>query len=431
MKPAARIEAAIELLSVIDTSDQAADRIVQDFFRKRRYAGSKDRAAITERLYDILRFRGALLDRLDAPAEARSLVLAHLCLREHATAADVASLFDGDNFAPAQLDDGEQRLCDTLCGSALEPREWLRGSYPRWLEALLAARFGDRLDREMEALNERASVDLRVNTLLADRDGVLARLARDDIEARPGNHGPHCVRLVGRAPITAHTLYRNGSLEVQDEGSQLAAALVDARPGQQVLDLCAGAGGKALALAAAMENKGQIYAVDSDRRRLGRLNPRLQRARVRNIQSRPITGEDDPWLLTQEGLMDRVLVDALCSGTGTWRRNPNAKWRLTPETLDRDIAKQRSLLDRAALLVRPGGRLIYVTCSFLDVENERQIASFVERFPNFDVVPGPELWAGVLGSPCPVAGPHIQLTPARHGTDAFFVAILERREEPQ
>jgi 16S rRNA (cytosine967-C5)-methyltransferase len=225
--------------------------------------------------------------------------------------------------------------------------------------------------------------------------------------------------------LTAQTAFREGLVEVQDEGSQLLALLTDARPGQAVVDFCAGAGGKTLALAAAMENKGRLVACDVNQRRAERAMLRLRRAGVHNVTRRLLEGESDKWVKRHGGTFDRVLVDAPCSGSGTWRRNPDAKWRLTPAGLDELVSLQGRILDSAARLVRPGGRLVYATCSVLADEDEARVEAFLASHPNFRLIPLPEVWSAAVGGACPVEGPMLRLTPARTNTDGFFAAVME------
>jgi 16S rRNA (cytosine967-C5)-methyltransferase len=439
MRPGARIQSAIELLDQIEDREAPADRLVDGYFRRRRFAGSGDRAAITALVYLVLRHRAEFDWRLEQAAggrtpegaPARRRALAALVLLEGHGAPEVEALFDGGAYAPAILDAGERELLAYLAAAAGEGAEmpaWVRGNYPEWLAEELSARFGAALDDEAQALNQRAPVDLRVNRLKGEREAVLERLRQDGFEAEPCRLSPLGIRLGGRARVTARPLYRQGLVEVQDEGSQLVALLVGARPGEQVVDLCAGAGGKTLALAAEMANRGQVYACDVNAQRLARMAPRLQRAGVRNVQTRHLAGEGDPWLKAFDAKADRVLLDAPCSGSGAWRRNPDAKWRLTPGDLAIQHEAQGRLLARAARLVRPGGRLVYATCSLLRSENEAQVEAFLADHPAFAVVPVAEAWAESLGGDCPTDEATLMLTPGGHGVDGFFIAVLARGE---
>ena len=435
MTPGARIQAAIELLDQIAQAAAPADRLVASFFRSRRYAGSKDRRAVTETVYDVLRRQGEYAWRASGTG-SRHLVLAHLMRNGAASAGEVGALFNGEKFCPASLDAGEQAALTEMSqapstGVVAAPA-WVRGNYPEWLGASLARRFGPELEGEMAALRGRAEVDLRVNVLKSTPAKVAAKLAADDIATTPGGLAPTALRLEGRRTMSKHALYLNGAIEIQDEGSQLVALLCAAGPGQQVVDYCAGAGGKSLALAAQMENKGQIFAFDTEARRLEPLRRRLQRAKVRNVQVHALGEAAAVAALSGlAGKADRVLLDVPCSGSGTWRRNPESKWRLGAEQLARLGAAQGRILRSTAPLVRPGGRLIYATCSILMEENEDQIERFLAAQPEFEIVPLSRIWDEVMTGPdhpaCPCDDPYLRLTPAQHGTDGFFAAVLQRR----
>jgi 16S rRNA (cytosine967-C5)-methyltransferase len=428
MTPAARVAAAVELLTLIQAGG-AADRQTAAFFRNRRFAGSKDRGAITEQVYGVLRRQGELAWRLGeagAAASPRNLLIA--ALADDRQPEELAALFDGSRFGLAPLDDAECALAAQLAAgkSEMEP-DWVRGAYPEWLDAELRDRFSDAIVPQMQALLARAPVDLRVNQLKGNRAEAIAALAAIGIAAEPTPYSPLGLRLEARADLARHAVFQSGLIEPQDEGSQLVALLVGARPRMQVLDLCAGAGGKSLALAAEMANRGQIYACDSDPRRLGRLSPRLERAGARNVQVHRLAEEGDKLLAELAGKLDRVLLDVPCSGIGAWRRHPEARWQLTPAVLQRDQALQAVLLEQAAPLVRPGGRIVYATCSLLPSENERPVQAFLGRHPSFALVPTSTVWAETEGVRAPEGSDtYLRLTPQRHGTDGFFAAILER-----
>ena len=287
--------------------------------------------------------------------------------------------------------------------------------------------FGEELEREMAALNAGAPIDLRVNLLKADREAARRALAVEGIAAEPTPWSSIGLRLMERVPLGGLAAVKDGLVEVQDEGSQIAALLVDARPGMRVVDFCAGAGGKTLALAAQMANHGKLIACDVSARRLEKGARRLRRAGVDNVERRVLTSERDKWVKRQAGGFDRVLVDAPCLGTGTWRRNPGYKWRVTPEELAGLIVRQQQILNSAARLVRPGGRLVYATCSVLHEENEAQADAFLAASPEFSVVPAAKVWHEAIGGVAPGGERFLRLTPARHGTDGFFVAIFERQ----
>ncbi|MBV9811464.1 MAG: RsmB/NOP family class I SAM-dependent RNA methyltransferase, partial [Acetobacteraceae bacterium] len=294
---------------------------------------------------------------------------------------------------------------------------------PDWLLPALLTRFGATLGAEMAALSEPAALDLRVNLLKTSRDNAAAALALEGIDAAPTPLSPWGLRVAGRRPVTTGAAFRAGLVEIQDEGSQLVAALVGARPDMRVADWCAGAGGKTLALAMAMENRGHVAACDVSAPRLDAAVRRLRRAGVHNVE-RHVVEPGDKWAKRRAGTFDRVLVDAPCTGVGTWRRNPDARLRLTERDLTELLPKQRDILGSASRLVRKGGRLVYATCSLLPQENEDQVSAFLSDRPDFALVPLAQAWT--LPAALPVPGPTLTLTPLRHGTDGFFAAVLER-----
>jgi 16S rRNA (cytosine967-C5)-methyltransferase len=297
---------------------------------------------------------------------------------------------------------------------------------PDWLEPHLAAVYGRRLEDEMAALNAAAPIDLRVNSLRADRETARRALAAEHITAEPTPWSPLGLRLKHRAPLAGTSVFKDGFVEVQDEGSQLAALLADARPGMRLVDFCAGAGGKSLALAAGMNNRGKLVACEVSAWRLERSARRLRRAGVSNVERRTLTSERDPWVKHHAKSFDRVFVDAPCLGIGSWRRNPDGKWRARPQDLAELVERQRDILASASRLVKPGGRLIYVTCSLLREENEDQAEAFLAAHPDFALYPAARAWEETIGGRSPAGDEYLRLTPARHGTDGFFTAIFER-----
>lgn len=389
MTPGARIQAAIELLDEIiaaaRTGGAAADTLVARYFAARRYAGSKDRRAVRELVYAAIRRAG------EGPASGRAAMLG---LADEDTA--VAAAFDGSPHGPAPI-------------AADEPRA-PAGIAPAWLEAALDRSAVTRAG--WPALVDRAPLDVRVNTLriaVAEAEAALPGAARVA-------GVPDALRLPTGTAIERHPLFLDGGVEVQDAGSQMIALAAAAEPGMTVVDLCAGAGGKTLALAAAMRGEGALIACDIDRARLSRLAPRAARAGADHIATRLLDpGRELEAMADLAGRADVVLVDAPCSGTGTWRRNPEARWRLTPDRLARLVASQVQVLRVARALVRPGGALVFAVCSVLDDEGPEQIATLVA-----------EGWAP---EPPPVGTPRgagVRLTPAEHGTDGFFLARLRR-----
>ena len=433
MTPGARVEAAIGLLEAIGAGRGAADDLVADYFRRHRFAGVKDRAAISKHIYGVLRRRGQIdwfLAREGAALDARRRVLAELALFEEWPPEAISRACDGDRFRPAPLDQAERALIDRLAGAKPQHRDMplpARGNFPDWLGAHLERALGRDLMREMAAMEEEAPLDLRVNTLKAARAEAFAALEEAGIEAVRTPLSPLGLRVFARVPLGQLALFKSGAIEVQDEGSQLAALLADARPGMRIVDFCAGAGGKTLALAAAMKNRGHLVACDVSAKRLERATQRLRRAGASIVQRVPLQSARDKWVKKHASSFDRVFVDAPCTGTGTWRRNPDAKWRLKPKDLDELIALQAEILDSAQRLVKPGGRLVYATCSLLREEDEDHIAKFLASHADFAPLPVAAIWAETMEGECPARGDGLRLTPARHGTDGFFVAVMERR----
>jgi 16S rRNA (cytosine967-C5)-methyltransferase len=435
MTPGARLEAAIGLLDEIEQARAPADDIIANYFRRHRFAGAKDRAAMSQHIYAVLRRRAALdwwIERggPGLPRDARRRLLAALVLVESWTLRAIDEACDGDRFRPAPLTVADKRFLEALAPEKIEHKDMppdVRGNYPAWLHLQLEAVFGRGLQREMAALCGTAALDLRVNGLkVDDREKARAALAREGVNAARTPLSPIGLRVFERVPLGTLKTFRDGVVEVQDEGSQLAALLADARPGMRVVDFCAGAGGKTLALAAAMENRGHLVACDIAAKRLERATERLRRAGASIVQRVPLTSARDKWVKRHGQGFDRVFVDAPCTGTGTWRRNPDAKWRLRPEDLADLTALQAEILDSAQRLVKPGGRLVYVTCSLLAEENEQQVAHFLAGHPAFSLLPVGPVWRAVIGTGAPAEGEMLRLTPARHGTDGFFVALIER-----
>lgn len=387
MTPAARVQAAIEVLDLVIAAARSqgapADRIIADWFRPRRFAGSGDRRAVRELVYRAIRACG------EVPASGRAAML-----RVAADDPAVAALFDGSSHGPAPVTPDER---------AAAP-----GFAPDWLVDALAA--GGLDAEEAAALLDRAPLDLRVNTLKAQRDQLDLPAPAEPTDALNG------LRIASGTTVEQWPAFVEGLVEVQDTGSQLACQAVGATPGETVIDLCAGAGGKSLALAAAMANRGRVIASDTDRARLSRLHPRAVRGGASIIETVLLDpGREGEALSAWSGKADAVLVDAPCSGTGTWRRNPEARWRLRPAEVERLAALQSRLLDLAAALVRPGGRLVYVTCSLLDAEGRDQAEAFLRRHPEWRA-DAPVLPAGRSH------GPGVRLTPLHDGTDGFFIA---------
>ncbi|HEU0118162.1 MAG TPA: RsmB/NOP family class I SAM-dependent RNA methyltransferase [Alphaproteobacteria bacterium] len=433
MNPSARLQATLELLTEIDSVLRPADALVSAYFRARRYIGSKDRAAVSTMTYDILRHRARLdwwLKKADGLPTARSWLLAYLALVNEMRLKDIGEMFSGGKYAPEKLEEFERVILRQLETHTIEhpdmPEE-VKTECPDWAAIPLKERFGKNFSKEMRALLKAAPLDLRVNPLKTTRDAILDELKTLAIKAEACTLSEFGIRVFERPSLNALPMLKNGSVEIQDEGSQLVALLVDAKPGQRVVDFCAGAGGKTLAIAAQMKNKGKIIACDVLAKRLERSTERFRRAGLHNIEVKPLKSERDPWVKKHKGDFDRVLVDAPCSGTGTWRRNPDGRWRSLGPGLEKLLPLQAEILDSAARLVKSGGRLIYATCSMLPEENEKQVEAFLASHPDFKLVPYKAIWAeGVSAQEeC------LSLTPAQHGTDGFFAAVMENTAAPK
>jgi len=431
MTPGARLAAAIEILTDIGARRRPAPDTLKDWGLSHRFAGSGDRAGIAGLVYDALRRRAssAYLMGEDTP---RATLLGMLVRERGLDIEAVARLADGGGYAPPPLTEAERSRLAAADLKDAPPH--VLGDYPEWLDPHLARVFGDERAEEGAALSSRAPLDLRANTLKATRDEAAKSLA--DLAPEPTRWSPTGLRIKLRADaknpaVHAEFAYLKGLVEIQDEGSQLAALLAGAKPGEQVLDLCAGGGGKTLALAALMENKGQLYATDDDKRRLAPIHDRLERSGARNVQVRTPKSVGNE-LADLEGKIDLVLIDAPCTGIGAWRRNPDAKWRVRPGALDVRVKEQAETLERAVPLVRPGGRIAYVTCSVLEEENGAQIRNFIGLHPDFSVEKPAEV-ANALGEraymftkAALVSGEGVLMTPRRTDTDGFFVSLLRR-----
>jgi 16S rRNA (cytosine967-C5)-methyltransferase len=429
MTPAARLSAAIEVFANIESERRPAADALKSWGLSHRFAGSGDRAAIAGLVYDALRRRASSAFIMGADS-ARAVLIGMLKRERGLDSEAIATLCDGSRFAPEALSEGERARLDS--GDMNGAPAHIAGDYPEWLDAHFAQSFGDDRAEEGAALASRAPLDLRVNTLAAERDKAAAMLS--DLGPEPTRWSPWGLRIRlsadAKSPaVHAEPAFLKGMVEVQDEGSQLAALFSGAKPGEQVIDLCAGAGGKTLALAALMQNKGQVFATDDDKRRLAPIHDRLKRAGARNVQVRnpkSIGGEIDD--LT--GHMDLVLIDAPCTGTGAWRRNPDAKWRMRPGALEQRAKEQAEILDRAVPLLKAGGRIAYVTCSVLEEENGAQVRAFLARHPQFSVRPPAEVASALgerafmFGKAARLSAEGLLMTPRTTDTDGFFVSVL-------
>ncbi len=413
MLPAARINAVIDLTAEVGHSlrsdGPSADVLVRKYFSVRRYAGSKDRRRVTSVLYAIIRRWGFLSDI--AEGDPRKMVMAELAFSDD----DPLQYFTGDKHAPELIKADERSFLQNIEPEKLEHH---RLNYPKWLEGDIKSRFGEKFVQEMNALNQRAPLTLRI---VRDAKKVFEYLDDKNIGYQKGVHANSAIILDEQQQIRDWPIYRNGLVEIQDEAAQVAVKFVQLAPGQQVMDLCAGAGGKSLAAAGYMQNKGQIYAFDVVESRLKDLKVRAKRSRHHIFQSFVLTDKNRSKKLAEyAGKMDRVILDVPCSGSGTWRRNPENRWRLSAEKLNEYVSLQRALLEEGWRAVKPGGRVAYMTCSILGRENEEQISAFLETHEDAKLIPirkrGIETLEGTL-----------QLSPFSRGTDGFFVAILEKQ----
>ncbi len=432
MTPGARLSAAIEVLADIDTRRRPAGDALKDWGLAHRFAGSGDRAAIAGLVYDALR-RKASAAFVIGEATARAVVLGMLAIERKLDLAAIERLAGDGRHAPGALSEHERARLAAPSLEGAPPH--VAGDYPEWLDPHLTRTFGDERVAEGAALASRAPLDLRVNTLKGSRDEAAAAIAH--LSPTPTRWSPVGLRIAmapdAKSPaIHAEPAFLKGLIEVQDEGSQIAALCAGAKPGEQVVDLCAGAGGKTLALAAMMDGRGQIHATDTDKRRLAPIHARIERAGAHNVQVRTPKGQ----AASLEDLAERadlVVIDAPCTGTGAWRRNPDAKWRVRPGALETRCKEQAAVLDTAAALVKPGGRIAYITCSVLSEENGDQVRGFLARHPQFAAVPPAEI-AGALGERAfmfrravLMAEEGLLMTPRRTDTDGFYVAVMARK----
>lgn len=427
MRLGGRLSGAIEVLSDIETRRRPVADALKDWGLAHRFAGSGDRAAIGNIVYDALRMKLSHAYMIDDDSAA-ALGWAVL-LRQWGMSLDqLRSEFDGDNFAPAPL--SENQIAAFTSRDLSEAPLHVQGDIPDWVQPSFEEAFGEDWLMEAKALATRPTLDLRVNTLKAHREKVLKAIDRSGAQASPiarfGMRVPAGEGASRLPNVTAELSFQKGWFEVQDEGSQIVADLVDPHEGEQVLDFCAGGGGKTLAMAAAMNNKGQVHAYDADRKRLAPIIERLKRAGTHNVQ----VHDSAKGLANLKERFDKVLVDAPCTGTGTWRRRPDTKWRLTDRNIAERTEQQQQALKEAAQYVRPGGSLYYVTCSVLPEENDRQVQAFCAENPGFEIVPVVADWKRLFGADKPLPrsldGKTVTLSPASMDTDGFFFCRMKR-----
>jgi 16S rRNA (cytosine967-C5)-methyltransferase len=405
------------LLTELLNSPFAADAVVSRYFRQHRGLGHRDRAFIAETVYAVLRRKRSLSACCFGEISARRLALAALACAQGLNRRELEPAIG--EAESAWLARAKAVRLDELPPAA-------RLDLPDWLyEALSSQYAADELEKLANGLRQAAPLDLRVNTEKTGRDAALDALRAEGIDAGACRYSPLGIRLAGKPSLSRHPLFLDGSIEVQDEGSQLLGFLLQPKRGEMVADFCAGAGGKTLLLGAMMRSQGRLYAFDVAAKRLARLKPRLARSGLSNVHPARIDSEHDARIKRLAGKLDRVLVDAPCSGLGTVRRNPDLKWRQTPESVAELAAKQASILRAAAGLVKPGGRLVYTTCSLLDGENDGVVDGFLADHPEFAPLSAEEVLhrQGIAVD----TGARLRLAPHRHGTDGFFAAVLERR----
>ena len=422
MHPNALLELTTELIHQVTQFTAPADKVVSEFFRQHRDLGSRERHTLAETTYAVLRKR---------------LLFQHLAQSGKGEMERRLALLGwqgNDAFLRAALNEAEQQWLSKIAQiDVASLPEKLRHNLPEWLADALHEQLGGEFWPLVDSLNQGAALDLRVNALKAKRDEAQAVLAAAGIESRLTPHSPWGLRIDGKPALGKLPLFVDGAIEVQDEGSQLLALLADARRGEMVVDFCAGAGGKTLALGAAMRNTGRLYAFDTSGHRLAAMKPRLARSGLSNVHPVQIAHERDDRIKRLAGKIDRVLVDAPCSGLGTLRRNPDLKWRQSPQSVAEMTAKQAAILASAARLVKPGGRLVYATCSLLADENEAIAAGFEAHLREakgaaFTALAAEDVLsrAHVQDAAALVRGPYLRLWPHRHGTDGFFAAVWQR-----
>ena len=407
------------LLAELFASSFPADSVVSRYFRMNAKLGQGDRAFVAEAVYAVLRRKRSLAARCLEKVTSRRLLLVWLACVQGMNRRELDAL----------LSESEAKwLAQAKAVRLDELPPAVRLDLPDWLYDTLSGGFAaEELEALANSLNQAAPLDLRVNPLKTGRDELLARLLADGLQAVACPYSPLGVRLRDKPALARHPLFLDGSFEVQDEGSQLLGFLLQPKRGEMVVDFCAGAGGKTLLLGALMRSQGRLYAFDVAEKRLAKLKPRLARSGLSNVHPVRIESENDIKIKRLAGKLDRVLVDAPCSGLGTLRRNPDLKWRQTPESVSELSAKQASILKAASTLLKPGGRLVYATCSLLAAENEAVVTAFLNAHADFVVLPARSVLAKQEITLAGMPDDYLHLLPHRHGTDGFFAAVMERR----
>lgn len=429
MRYPGQVDAAIDLLIDAENSHLPTDRVMAKFFKARRYMGSKDKAVVSGLVYAVQRNRAALnysCEHAGLRPTPRSLIIATLLRLENKTNEEIKEIFTSEHYAPKKLDKHELDNLKKLKGIKLERASAaVQANFPSALKADLQEAFGNQVIPEVKAMNERAPADVRVNLLKTTREELLKILQGYGMEAEFTPYSPWGIRVIGTNNLFGIQEFRDGYFEMQDEGSQLLSLLCNTKPSQTVVDYCAGAGGKTLGLAMQMENKGTIYACDIHSYRLEDLKKRTRRAGVHNVRIHTLD-DDNRWQKKHARKADIVLVDAPCSGTGTWRRSPDMKWKMRPEDIDEILEVQKEVMDKASKLAKVGGHFVYATCSVLPKENTKQVEAFLAENPNFKLVPIDEYLPDDSAIKGKFTTDTLQLTPLQHSTDGFFAAVMER-----
>ena len=437
MIPSARINATIEILEKVGSSSLNVDRVTLSYFRQRRFAGAKDRSFIIQLVYRLVRNRIKInwwLDSLNLAFSPRFQVIAGLALFNDGPIEDIEDLFKEGEHSTGLLDDEEGNLIKELVPQSIFNEKMpdnVKYECPDWIADRLRPIYGNDLNSHLEALNAEASFDLRLNTLTnPNREGIRQALKRQGLKTELTTYSPFGLRSNRRQRLDGTKYFKSGLIEVQDEGSQLAALLVGAAPGMQIIDFCTGSGGKAMVMGGLMQNTGRIVAMEVSQNRLKQAGIRISRAGLHNIERKLISDENDKKIKRLTKKFDRVLVDAPCTGTGTWRRDPDTRAKYSDLDLENMMSLQDRILASAARLTKPGGCLVYVTCSLLREENEDRIIALLSRRKDYKIVPIPKIWDEQVtvkgGGKCPTNSEMLRLTPKEHNTDGFFAAVLRR-----
>lgn len=429
MRAEAHLAAAIEILSTLFETGQPTDKYLDGYFKNNRYAGSKDKRAIRGIVYDIYR-NLRQYEYVIGSAEPRGLVMAFL-LGQGGDATAIAEKFSGEKYAAANLSDDETKAIADAKNLDDAPKAVLH-NLADWQYDKFNSQFGDKTESELEALNQTATLDVRVNVAQTSLEDAKKALSKQGLESSAMQWSPIGLRLEPTTQLTQSPSYRYGAVEIQDEAAQVASLLAGAKPKMAVVDYCAGGGGKTLALAAQMENKGQVYALDIDFARLKAIKPRIDRAKLHNIQTHKLGNEKTNQLMYElAGNIDITFVDAPCSGTGTWRRAPDARFNLTEDGLNQLVQRQAQILESAAKLVKKGGKLVYATCSLFTEENEAQVTEFLKNNAEFELLNYADEWETYIKTEAPTSASNLEgtllLTPNQHQTDGFFVALMQRK----